>query len=278
MIRERFNLDSKVALVVGGRGLLGRRIAAGLDEMGATVYAADLPAVSLAAASDSSFSGNMDRVLQKNIDVSDEASVSECVESTTGEAGSIDILVYSVTAKTTDSYAPVTEASLEGWQHVVRAELDGLFLTVREVGKVMEAQRSGSVVFLSSIYGVVGNDQRIYEGANLAQLYARQDGALAQRIYSPAVYSAVKGGVISLTRFFAAYWGQHNIRVNSVSPGGAAHPGENEEFVRRYSQRVPLGRKAEFDEIVAPVVFLASAAATYVTGHNLVVDGGWTAW
>jgi len=276
MIRERFNLDSKVALVMGGRGLLGRRIAAGLDEMGATVYAADLPEISPAAASDRTFGGEGRDILQRDVDVTSEVSVRECVEGIRDEEGRIDILVYSVTAKTPDSYSPVTEASLDGWRHVVRAELDGLFLTVREVGKLMEAQRSGSMVFLSSIYGVVGNDQRIYEGANLAELYGRREGG--GKVFSPAVYPAVKGGVISLTRFLAAYWGGHNVRVNSVSPGGAAHPGENEEFVRRYSERVPLGRKAEFDEIVAPVIFLASDAASYITGHNLLVDGGWTAW
>ena len=276
MIRDRFSLESKVALVMGGRGLLGRRIAAGLDEMGAKVYAADLPTISPAAASDPTFTGDSPRILHRDVDVTDEASVRECVERVREDEGRIDILIYSVTAKTPDSYSPVTESTLEGWQHVVRAELDGLFLTVREVGKVMEAQRSGSMVLLSSIYGVVGNDQRIYEGANLAELYGKREGD--GKVFSPAVYPVVKGGVISLTRFLAAYWGRYNIRVNSVSPGGAAHPGENEEFVRRYSERVPLGRKAEFDEIVAPVVFLASDAASYITGHNLLVDGGWTAW
>jgi len=276
MIRKMFDLKSKVALVVGGRGLLGRRIAAGLTEMGASVYSADLPDISAAAASDPTFDDETADIRQLDVDVSEESSVCRCVEAVHTEAGSIDILVYSVTAKTPDSYSPVTEASLEGWQHVIRAELDGLFLTVREVGKIMECQQSGSMVFLSSIYGVVGNDQRIYEGANLAELYGkRHDGG---RAFSPAVYPAVKGGVISLTRFLAAYWGEKNIRVNSVSPGGAAHPGENEEFVRRYSEKVPLGRKAAFEEIVAPIIFLASDGASYITGHNLLVDGGWTAW
>ncbi|MCD4750469.1 MAG: SDR family oxidoreductase [Thermoanaerobaculales bacterium] len=278
MIRERFDLHSKVALVMGGRGLLGRRIAAALDEMGAGVFAADLPAVSPAAASDPTFRDSGAGIAQLDVDVSQEGSVHECVKTVVSEAGTIDILVYSVTAKTPDTYAPLTESSLAGWQHVIGAELDGLFLTVREVGKVMEAQGGGSMTLLSSIYGVVGNDQRIYQGSNLAQLYGGKEEGDSPKAYSPAVYSAVKGGVISLTRFLAAYWGEHNVRVNSVSPGGAAHPGENEEFVRRYSEKVPLGRKAEFDEIVAPVVFLASDAASYITGHNLVVDGGWTAW
>lgn len=278
MIRERFDMGSKAALVIGGRGLLGRRIASGLHEMGATVFAADLEAVSHAAASDPTFAESAAGIHQLDVDVLHEESVRTCVASVVKQAGRIDVLVYSVTAKTPDTYVPLTESTLSGWQTVVRAELDGLFLAVREVGKVMERQRHGSMVFLSSIYGVVGNDQRIYEGSNLAQLYGGANRGAPERVYAPAVYSAVKGGVISITRFLAAYWGQCNVRVNSVSPGGAAHPGENEEFVRRYSEKVPLGRKAGFDEIVAPVVFLASDAASYITGHNLVVDGGWTAW
>jgi NAD(P)-dependent dehydrogenase (short-subunit alcohol dehydrogenase family) len=141
----------------------------------------------------------------------------------------------------------------------------------------MEAQHSGSIIFLSSIYGIVGNDQRIYEGANLPQLYAGVPSG-KQTIYSHAVYPAAKGAVISLTRYLAAYWGTRSIRVNCISPGGLAHPGENDEFVKRYSQRVPLGRKAGLDEVNGAVVFLASDEASYITGHNLVVDGGWTAW
>ncbi len=141
----------------------------------------------------------------------------------------------------------------------------------------METQKKGSMIFLSSIYGVVGNDQRIYQGANLAELYAGQTGAPKQ-LYAHPGYATSKGAVISLTRFLAAYWGNTGIRVNCISPGGLAHPGENEEFVKRYSQHVPLGRKAGLNEIDGAVVYLASDAASYVTGHNLIVDGGWTIW
>ncbi len=278
MIRERFDLNGKTALVVGGRGLLGRRVAAALDEFGATVFAGDLELVSAAADSDSTFTGTPDSVAQIVMDVTDGDSVRGAVEEVRVSAGTLDILVYCVTAKTKDSYRSYTESSLEGWKKVVGVELDGLFMTTQQAGAVMETQGSGSMVLISSIYGVVGNDQRIYEGSNLSALYSDGTVSTKGRTYGPGVYSAVKGGVISLTRYLAAYWGHCGIRVNSVSPGGAAHPGENEEFVRRYSERVPLGRKAEMDEIVAPVVFLTSDAASYISGHNLLVDGGWTAW
>ena len=273
-----FDLSQKTALVVGGRGFLGQRFSKVLAESGAQVFAADLPDLSPAAASDYLAPDQLENVTQLNVDVSDPQAVRSVVGQVLAIASRIDVLLYCVTAKPQDFYKPFTECSLEGWQLVLNVELDGLFLMTQEVGKVMEQQRSGSIIFLSSIYGIVGNDQRIYQGANLPQLYAGARSDEPKKIYSHAVYAAAKGAVISLTRYLAAYWGDHNIRVNCISPGGLAHPGENEEFIARYSERVPLGRKAGLDEINGAIVFLASDEASYITGHNLVVDGGWTAW
>jgi len=279
MLKEKFDLSNKVALVIGGRGLLGRRFCSALIEFGAQVYSADLPQPSLAASKDHTGSiENLADLEQRDVDVTDAASLSRLVEEVKSRTSRIDILVYSVTTKPKDFYKPFTDCSLEGWQMVLRAELDGLFVTAREVGKAMEQAQKGSMIFLSSIYGVVGNDQRIYEGANLQELYMGIASEEPARIYSHAAYPAVKGAVISLTRYLAAYWGSYNIRVNCISPGGLAHPGENQEFVRRYSERVPLGRKAGLDEISGALVFLASDASSYVTGQNLIIDGGWTAW
>jgi len=278
MIKEKFELTGKNALVVGGRGFLGRRFSSALVEFGAKVYAADLPEPSLAAARDSSAIASNQAIEQFNCDVTDPESVRQMVEQVTATAARIDVLVYSVTAKPKDFYVPFTECSLEGWQLVLRAELDGLFLVTQAVGKIMERAGAGSMIFLSSIYGIVGNDQHIYEGSNLRELYVGDNTSETKQIYSHPVYAAAKGAVISLTRFLAAYWGDNNIRVNCISPGGLAHPGENEEFLKRYSARVPLGRKAGLDDVSGAVVYLASDASSYVTGHNLVVDGGWTAW
>lgn len=277
MIRDQFDLSRKVALVVGGRGFLGRRFCAALSEFGASVHSADLPVPSLAAQSDPTNLGNHS-VEQHDIDVTDPESVSGVISDILAKRSQIDILVYSVTAKPPDFYKPFTECSLEGWQMVLRVELDGLFLVTQRVGQSMAHARSGSMIFLSSIYGIVGNDQHIYEGSNLSELYLGKQSTDTKQVYAHAVYSAAKGAVISLTRYLAAYWGDDNVRVNCISPGGLAHPGENEEFLKRYSARVPLGRKAGLDEISGSVVFLASDASSYITGHNLVVDGGWTAW
>lgn len=278
MIKEKFELTGKNALVVGGRGFLGRRFCAALAEFGAKVYSVDLIEPSLAAARDHSTIAADQTIEQFNCDVTDPNSVRQMVEQVAAAATQIDVLVYSVTAKPKDFYVPFTECSLDGWQLVLRAELDGLFLVTQAVGKLMEHAGAGSMIFLSSIYGIVGNDQHIYEGSNLRELYLGDNTSESKQVYAHPVYAAAKGAVISLTRFLAAYWGDNNIRVNCISPGGLAHPGENEEFLKRYSARVPLGRKGGLDDVTGAVVYLASDASSYVTGHNLVVDGGWTAW
>ena len=277
MISEQYTLTDKTALVVGGRGYLGSRFCLALQEAGANVYAADLPKTSKAAAADTN-KIQVAGIKNLTVDVTSEQSVISMIEEIREDQQSIDILVYSVTAKPDDFYYPFTECSLEGWQKILRAELDGLFLVTSRVGRFMENVGKGNIILTSSIYGVVGNDQRIYKDANLDKLYGNKADEKFDQIYAHAGYAAAKGAVISMTRFLAAYWGEKGIRVNCITPGGIAHPGENEDFIKAYSNRVPLGRKAEPEEISSSIVYLASDASSYVTGHNLVIDGGWTIW
>lgn len=266
-----FEVKEKIVLVVGGRGRLGASFCDCLSEQGAKVVSADLPC-------DEAIVGPDNRPIEQlDVDVTDAASIENLVETVVAKYGGIDVFVYSVTSKTDDSYKPFTEVSIKGWQKIINIELDGLFLLTQQIGRIMEKQNSGSMIFISSIYGIVGNDHRIYEGSNLGSVY-NPSGDNPTRIASPAVYNVVKAGVISLTRYLAAYWGESGIRVNCISPGGIHHPSENEEFVKRYSSKVPMGRKAELNEVNGSVLYLASDAASYVTGHNLVVDGGWTIW
>jgi len=274
---DPFDLKGKTALIVGGRGFLGQRFSQALADAGAKVFSADLPQISLAAAKDDTDNTVADSISQKEVDVTDPDSVSALVNDVTKEAGGIDILVYAVTAKPDDFCVPYTECSLEGWKTVLSAELDGAFLVTQRVGKVMEEQKSGSIILLSSIYGIVGNDQRIYEGSNLAGLWVGDENKEG-KIYSHASYNAAKGGIITLTKYLAAYWGHLGIRVNTVSPGGVEHPAENKTFVEKYSAKTPLGRKAKPHELDGAIVFLASDASSYATGTNIVVDGGWTTW
>jgi NAD(P)-dependent dehydrogenase (short-subunit alcohol dehydrogenase family) len=143
-----------------------------------------------------------------------------------------------------------------------------MFLMAQAVGIQMKKQRrGGSIIQTASAYGIMAPDQRIYEGS----------WYMNRRINTPAVYSTSKAAVVGLSRFLATYWAQDNIRVNTLVPGGA-ESGQNEEFKRRYGARVPLGRMAQPFEIVGAVLYLASDASRYVTGHSLVVDGGLNAW
>ena len=273
-----FNLKDKVILVIGGRGYLGRDFCYYLNKQNGTVISADLKKNSTAA-SKSKNKKNQSNIIQINIDVTNERSVSKTVEKIIKKYGKIDVLVFSVTAKPYDFYLPFTECSLKGWQSVIQTELDGAFLVTQKVGKFMENRNKGSIIFLSSMYGVVGNDQRIYKGSNLDKLYVNKKSKSSKKqIYSHSVYPAVKGGIISLTRYLAAYWGHKNIRVNCISPGGITHTGENKDFVNKYSEKVPLGRKCELDEISPAVVYLASDESSYLTGQNMIIDGGWTSW
>jgi NAD(P)-dependent dehydrogenase (short-subunit alcohol dehydrogenase family) len=146
--------------------------------------------------------------------------------------------------------------------------IDGMFLMAQAVGKQMIAQgHGGSIIQTASIYGVAAPDQRIYEGSQY----------LGRPINTPAVYSASKAAVIGLTRYLASYWGSQGIRVNTLTPGGV-ESGQNDVFSRKYSARVPLGRMARTDEMQSALLFLASDASSYVTGQNLIIDGGLTCW
>ena len=273
-----FDLKNKIILVVGGRGYLGRDFCQKLRAQNSTVISADLPVVSNAAFK-SKFHQKFDDIEQMDIDVTKRKSVSRVVSTIIEKHKKIDTLIYTVTKKPDDFYAPFTDCSLEGWQSVIQIELDGLFLVAQEVGSFMEKMATGNMIFISSIYGIVGNDQRIYKGSNLDGLYIDSETENnSKQIYSHSVYSVVKGGIISLTRYLAAYWGEKNIRVNCVSPGGVSHEGENETFLKKYSDKVPLGRKAKVSEIAGSIVYLSSDEASYITGQNLIIDGGWTAW
>jgi len=273
-----FDLTNKTILVFGGRGYLGRDFCNKLRSQNANVISADLPILSKAA-SKSSFKYDFDDIHQLDVDVTNKKSITKVVNFALKKFGKIDTLIYSVTSKPDDFYAPYTECSIEGWQSVIRVELDGLFLVTQEVGRVMEEVERGNMILISSIYGVVGNDQRMYEDSNLAELYANKKNTNKnQQSYSHSVYPVVKGGIISLTRYLAAYWGGQNIRVNCISPGGVYHEGENDVFIQRYSKKVPLGRKAKVSEISSATVYLSSDESSYVTGQNLIVDGGFTAW
>ena len=269
--RSLFDLTGKVAVVTGGAGIQGVRVTRGLAAFGADVAVVDIEgdaARKLAAEIADEYTV---RTLGIECDVSSSESVKGMVQTVCRRLDGIHVLHNNAATKTTDPddfFIPFEDFSLATWRQIMAVNIDGMFLVAQAVGRRMiEQGAGGSIIQTASTYGIVGPDQRIYEGSEY----------LGRRINTPAAYSTSKAAVIGLTRYLAAYWADKAIRVNSLTPGGIAS-GQNETFMARYGARAPLGRMADADEMVGAVVFLASDAASYVTGHNLVVDGGWTAW
>ncbi len=194
-------------------------------------------------------------------DITDPASVKQTIRRILDAKGRIDGLVNSAYPRTSDWGTKFEDIPYDSWQKNVDMQMNSVFFICQQMLEVMKSQNSGSIVNIASIYGIVGPDFSVYEGTTLS---------------NPAAYSAIKGGIINLTRYLASYVGPYKIRVNCLSPGGifdSQHP----VFVSNYENKVPLRRMGRPEEIAKPASFLLSDAASYITGHNLVVDGGWTA-
>jgi NAD(P)-dependent dehydrogenase (short-subunit alcohol dehydrogenase family) len=261
------DLSGKVALVTGGAGILGQNFCAGLTKGGARVAVVDL--IDDAARETAARLG--EGAMGFSCDVSDADSVKACVAEVAAHFGTIDILLNNAATKTADVrdfFAPFEDYDPAVWREVMSVNIDGMFLMAQATGKVMLAKgNGGAIVQTSSIYGLVGPDSRIYEGSDY----------LGGPINTPAVYSASKAAVVGLTKWLATHWAKDGIRVNCLVPGGVGS-GQNSVFGDLYAARVPMGRMARADEMVGPMLFLASDAASYVTGQVLAADGGWTAW
>ena len=269
--RNFFDLSGRVAVVTGAVGILGQRFCRGLAEFGANVALVDLDlnrCVSLAEELERDYGI---AALGVACDVSDPASVSEMVKSVVTRLDAIHILHNNAASKSADLdafFARTEEYSLSEWRKIMSVNVDGMFLVAQAVGSQMQKQATGgSIIQTASIYGIVSSDKRIYEGS----FY------LGRQISNPAVYSTSKAAVVGLTRYLAANWGDAGIRVNALVPAGV-ESGQNDTFKARYSARVPLGRMAQADEMVGALIYLASDASSYVTGHCLIVDGGLSAW
>ncbi len=267
-----FNLEKKTAIVTGGSGILGLEFCRTLAENGANVVLVDKTYEQASLAVDKLLTGNQVlKIIPMQCDVTNADHVNNIVVETVELFGSIDILHNNAATKTadlSDFFEPFETYNLNTWREVMSVNLDGMFLMAQAVGRQMLKQSSSSsIIQTSSIYGVVAPDKRIYSGSNYS----------GREINTPAVYAASKSAVIGLTRYLAAYWGESNIRVNSLSPGGI-ESGQNGTFKNLYSNRVPLGRMGRPDELNSALLFLASDASSYMTGQNLIIDGGLTCW
>jgi len=263
-LAELANLKGRVALITGGAGHLGMAIAEALAEYGATVALLDLHeekcrtrVAELEATGASAFS--------VVADLTDAAATRAAVREAAARHDRLDIVIHAASLVGTDRVqgwaVPFESQSLEAWQMAMRVGLDPAFTILQEARPHLEASGHGSVIFVSSIYGLVAPDSSLYEGTTMQ---------------TPSAYSAVKGALNQLTRHFAALLAP-KIRVNALTPGGIWR-GQSETFIERYERRTPMGRMGREEDFKGAAAFLASDLSAYVTGHNLVVDGGWTAW
>jgi NAD(P)-dependent dehydrogenase (short-subunit alcohol dehydrogenase family) len=263
-----FSLKNKTAIVTGALGLIGKKHCEALAQAGANVVVADMTendAETFAKSLGENHTG-------LKIDVTSEDSLKTAREKILARYGTIDILVNN--AAINDMFENPALAKdlsafenypLDAFKKSLDVNVTGVFLASQVFGTVMAEHGSGSIINIASTYGMVGPDQSIY-----------RDEHGKQTFFKSAVYPVTKGAVINFTRFLAAYWGNKGVRVNTLSPGGVEN-NQNEFFIQNYSAKTLLGRMAQSSDYQGALVFLASEASAYMTGANLVVDGGWTA-
>jgi len=241
-------LKDKIIIITGGSGLIGKELVTDINRKGGKAINADI---------------GVETNLQSGtiqMDITNDQSIQNGINLIVEEFGRIDGLVNNAYPRTKDWGTKFEDIDPESWRANIDMQLNSYFVCSQKVLKIMITQNSGSIVNIASIYGVVGNDFTLYE----------EYGGT-----SPAAYSAIKGGLINFTRYLASYYGNKGIRINCVSPGGIfdhQHP----SFISRYEAKVPMGRLGNPDDIAPAVSFLLSKEAKYITGQNLIVDGGWT--
>jgi NAD(P)-dependent dehydrogenase (short-subunit alcohol dehydrogenase family) len=272
-IFEKFSLKDRVAVVTGGVGLLGAEFCKTLAEAGASVAIVDLNA-SAAQATTDTLTKNGYNAIAISTDITKPESVNTMVEKIISTYGRLDVLVNSAAldpkfdpTATEKGIAPgaFEDYPLADWNAAMNVNLTGTFLVTQACVKQMVKNKKGSIINICSTYGLNGPDQRIYikDGKRVA--------------YKPVYYTVTKAGVLGFTKYLAAYYAETEIRVNALTPGGVFNNHE-EYFVKNYSAKTILGRMAKKDEMNGALLFLASDASSYMTGNNLIVDGGWTAW
>ncbi len=266
---ELFSLNNKTAIVTGALGLIGKEHCRALSQAGANVIVADInedDCIEFAKTLQTESIGIA-------LDVTSKTSIIKLRDIVLEKFGHIDILVNNAAIndmfenpKAASEQSKFENYPLELWQKSVDVNLTGVFLCSQVLGYEMAKQKSGSIINIASTYGISAPDQ---------SLYIKEDGT--QSFYKPPAYSATKGGVIMFTKYLASYWGKDGVRVNTLTPGGVEN-NQDEFFIEKYSSKTPLNRMAKPTDYKGALIFLASDASSYMTGANVVVDGGWTAW
>ncbi|PCI99629.1 MAG: short-chain dehydrogenase [Flavobacteriales bacterium] len=242
-------LDNKIIVVTGGNGLLGKSFISHIENEGGTAINADI---------------NCKDQLDKNeinLDITSTESIDVKINLIIKHYGRIDGWVNNAYPRTEDWGAKFEDIPFKSWEKNVSWQMNSYFYCMQKVLEIMKNKETGSFINISSIYGTIGPDFDVYDKTNMTM---------------PAAYSAIKGGINSLTKYLASYYGKSNLRVNCVSPGGVLN-NQPQSFIDSYEKKVPLGRMATPNDIAPSVVFLLSDQSKYITGHNLIIDGGWTA-
>ena len=267
-INNIFNLEKKTIVLTGSAGRLGSGFADVLSSAGADVVLVDIENSSNKKLESKLKQKYNTNPLAVNVDISNQSEVKKLKQIVLKKYKKIDVLInnaHFIPRSHPMIGSPFENYPLELWHQTIVKNLNGLFLCCREFGKIMTKQQKGVIINISSIYGIMGPDQRIYGKSKLN---------------SPPFYSATKGAMVNLTRYLAAFWHGTNIRVNTLTLGGVYDSDlhKNKEFVKNYSKKTMIGRMARKDDYYGAIIFLASDASTYMTGSNLIIDGGWSAW
>tara|TARA_B100001750_G_C15421485_1_gene553183 strand:+ start:322 stop:1119 length:798 start_codon:yes stop_codon:yes gene_type:complete len=263
-VKKLFDLSDKIVVLTGAAGYLGKNYVDGLSQAGANVVLSDINYQGCKKIEKQMREKYDVDPLSVKLDLTDSKSIKCMISKITKKYSSIDVLVNNAAYQGDKKIrsAGFEKLELGTWNKAINVNLTGIFLLCQAVGKIMLKQKSGNIINISSTYGMVGADQRIYGKSGLN---------------SPAFYAATKSGILNLTRYLASYWNRTGIRVNTLSPGGVEN-NQDKNFIKKYSEKTMLGRMARNDEYVGALIFLASNASSYMTGSNLVIDGGWTAW
>ena len=261
-MKSSSDLKDKVVVITGGAGLIGRGFVQSVIESGGTAVIADIDEISGNEVKDQiSNQLGTHKIEFIKVDITSKESIREMIEAIRVKHRTIDGLVNNAYPRNKNYGRKFEDVTYEDFCENLNLHLGGYFLMSQEVSRVMVAQKRGVIVNIASIYGFMAPRFELYENTEFT---------------SPVEYSAIKGGLLTLTKYLASYLGKHDIRVNAVSPGGV-HNDQSESFVAQYSKKAIIGnRMAEPDDLTGAVVFLLSDASRYITGQNIVVDGGWS--
>ena len=271
IISKLFDLEGRNIVITGASGLLGSQYANILSSAGANIILLDINTVKNEKLKSTLVKKYKNKISAYTLDISNQTEVNKISKKVIKDFKKIDGLINNAAyttkgakEKSDNAFGTFENFPIDIWQKSLDINLSGVFFCSQAFGKIMAKQGKGVIVNIASTYGLVGADQRIYgkSGLNL-----------------PISYAATKGAIVNFTRYLAAYWHGKNIRVNTLSPGGVMDKTYQEKsFIKKYSDKTILGRMANKDEYNGAMLFLISDASSYMTGANLVVDGGWTSW